>query len=84
MPVEWLRLQRGVSRSALAEAAKVRRYYVYRIERGLHWPSPGVILRLAGALGVDPEVLATALLRGWLIKHGLAQPEAQGYGPTQA
>jgi transcriptional regulator with XRE-family HTH domain len=70
-----MRLQRGVTRSAVADAAKLARYYLYRIERGLLWPSPGVILRLAGALGVDPEVLVTALLRGWLIKHGLAQSE---------
>jgi transcriptional regulator with XRE-family HTH domain len=70
-----MRLQRGVTRSAVAEAARVGRHYLYRIERSRLWPSPGVILRLAGALGVDSEVLVTALLRGWLIKHGLAQPE---------
>ena len=75
LPVEWMRLQRGVTRIAVADAARLARYYLYRIERGLLWPSPGVILRLAGALGEDPEVLVTALLRGWLIKHGLAQPE---------
>ena len=78
-----MRLQRGVSRSALAGAAKIRRYYLYRIERGLHWPSPAVIVRLAGALGEDPEALVKALLRGWLIKHGLSQPEAQAYDPRQ-
>jgi transcriptional regulator with XRE-family HTH domain len=77
LPVEWLRLQRGVTRIAVAEAASLDRHYLYRIERSRLWPSPGVILRLAGALGVDPEVLVAALLRGWLIKHGLAQPEAR-------
>lgn len=83
LPVEWLRLQRGVTRSAVAEAAKLGRNYLYRIERSRLWPSPGVILRLAGALGVDPEALVAALLRGWLIKHGLAQPEAQACDPGQ-
>ncbi len=75
LPIELLRLQRGVTRNAVAAAARLARYYLYRIERGLLWPSPGVILRLAGALGEDPEALVTALLRGWLIKRGLAQPE---------
>ena len=75
LPVEWMRLQRGVTRRAVAEAARVDRHYLYRIERSRLWPSPRVILRLAGALGIDPEVLVTALLRGWLIKHGIAQSE---------
>jgi transcriptional regulator with XRE-family HTH domain len=75
LPVEWMRLRRGVTRSAVAEAARLAQYYLYRVERGLLWPSPRVILRLADALGIDSEVLVKALLRGWLIKHGLAQPE---------
>lgn len=77
LPVEWMRLQRGATRSAVAGAARLAKYYLYRIERGLLWPSPGVIVRLAGALDITPEVLVTALLRGWLIKHGLSQPEAR-------
>ena len=77
LPVEWLRFQRRLTRSAVARAAGLDRTHLYRIERSRLWPSPDVVLRLAGALAVDPEVLVTALLRGWLIKHGLAQPEAQ-------
>ena len=83
LPVEWLRFQRGMTRSAVARAAGLDRTHLYRIERSRLWPSPEVILRLAAALGVDPEELLKALLRGWLIKHGLAQPEAQACGPTQ-
>lgn len=83
LPVEWLRFQRGMTRSAIARAAGLDRTHLYRIERSRLWPSPEVVLRLAAALGVDAEVLLKALLRGWLIKHGLAQPEAQAHDPRQ-
>jgi transcriptional regulator with XRE-family HTH domain len=75
LQVEWLRLQRGVTRIAVARAAGLDRAYLYRVERSRLWPSPEVVLRLAAALGVDPEVLVRALLRSWLIKHGIDQPE---------
>ena len=83
LPVEWLRFQRSMTRSAVAKAAGLDRTHLYRIERSRLWPSPEVVLRLATALGEDPEVLLKALLRGWLIKHGLAQPEAQACDPAQ-
>jgi transcriptional regulator with XRE-family HTH domain len=81
LPVEWLRLERGVTRSAVARAAGLDRTYLYRVERSRLWPSPEVVLRLAAALGVESEALVTALLRGWLIKHGIEQPEV-GHSAT--
>ena len=55
--VAWRR-RRGWSRADLAEHAAVSLATVYRIERGITHPRPGVARRLAAALGTDPRLVA--------------------------
>jgi transcriptional regulator with XRE-family HTH domain len=70
LPAELLRLQRGITRRAVAEAMGLDVCALYRIEKGQAWPMPSTILRLAAALDVPAEEMAVALLRGWLSQHG--------------
>jgi transcriptional regulator with XRE-family HTH domain len=75
LPAELLRLQRGITRRAVAEATGLDATALYRIEKGHAWPMPPTILRLAAALSLSAEEMAVALLRGWLIQHSRPQPE---------
>ena len=74
-PAELIRLQLGMTQRAAAAAAGMTVNTLYHIERGRRWPAPDAIVRLAGALGVPPEELAVALLRGWRLEH---RPPAKG------
>jgi transcriptional regulator with XRE-family HTH domain len=65
-----LRLQRGITRRAVAEATGLNTNVLYRIEKGQVWPMPATILRLAAVLDLPAEEMAIALLRGWLSQHG--------------
>ncbi len=81
LPAELLRLQRGITRRAVAEATGVDAKALYRIEKGQAWPTPPTIVRLAAALGFPAEEMAAVLFRGWLVQHGRQQP-ADGAGTT--
>jgi transcriptional regulator with XRE-family HTH domain len=48
-----LRLERGLSQSALAEGAEITPEYVSRLERGLVNPSMAVLARVADSLRVE-------------------------------
>jgi len=74
LPAELFRLQRGITRSAVAEAAGLDVTALYRIEKGQAWPMPHTLLRLAAALDLPAEEMAVVLLRGWLSRHGGQQP----------
>ena len=52
--VIWLRKQAGLSQQAIAERAGLHRVEVSLIERGLRVPRLETILKLAGAIEVDP------------------------------
>jgi transcriptional regulator with XRE-family HTH domain len=52
--VIWLRKQAGLSQQAIAERAGLHRVEVSLIERGLRVPRLETILKLAGAVEVDP------------------------------
>ena len=52
-----LRKQHGYSQEALAERAEVHRTEVGLVERGERDPGSNMIMKLAGALGVDPGAL---------------------------
>jgi transcriptional regulator with XRE-family HTH domain len=65
-----------MSQRAVAAAAGLNHQTLYRIEQSRVWPTASTIVRLAGALDVDPEELVVALLRGWFIKQGLTRTEA--------
>jgi len=69
LPAELLRLQRGITRRAVAEATGLATNALYRIEKGQAWPMPPTILRLAAALDLPAEEMAAVLLRGWLSQH---------------
>jgi transcriptional regulator with XRE-family HTH domain len=55
--VRRLRIERGLTQEALAAAAEIDMRYVGGIERGQENPTVSVLGRLAGALGVTPDVL---------------------------
>ncbi len=73
LPAELLRLERGITRRAIAEATGLEASALYRIEKGQAWPIPPTIVRLATALDVPAAEMAVALLRGWLAQHGQQQ-----------
>src|ERR1700690_2117080 len=50
-----LRLDAGLSQSAVAQAGGISRAYVSAIEAGLRTPSGDVLARRAAALGGDPS-----------------------------
>jgi transcriptional regulator with XRE-family HTH domain len=55
-----LRESKALSRKDLAELSGVDATTIYRLERGrVHRPIPRTIRNLAGALGVDVEVLTS-------------------------
>lgn len=47
----------GLTQAGLAEKVGTSGNYIAQIERGEKYPSPGMIDRIATALGVDPSVL---------------------------
>jgi transcriptional regulator with XRE-family HTH domain len=53
------RRERGVSQDALAERCDFNRCYPSLLERGLRQPTLAMLLRLAGALEIQPERLVT-------------------------
>lgn len=55
--VRRLRLERGLTQEQLAFEAEIDLTYLGGIERGKRNPSLLVTVRIAGALGVSPEVL---------------------------
>jgi len=73
LPAELLRLQRGITRRAIAEATGLEVSALYRIDKGQAWPIPPTIVRLAAALDLPVEEMAVALLRGWLLQNGRQQ-----------
>jgi transcriptional regulator with XRE-family HTH domain len=58
--VRTLRLERGLTRKALATAADISVPYIAKIESGERRPQPPVLKRLAEALGVRPAGLIEA------------------------
>ena len=52
----------ALSQERLAESAEIDRTFVSMLERGVHQPSLGVFIRVAGALGVAPETLMAELV----------------------
>lgn len=77
-PAELIRLQRGLTQRAVAASAGMTESSLYHIEHGRRWPGPDAIARLAVALGVPPEELVVALLRGWMIEHRPARSKGSG------
>ncbi len=53
--LRWWRRARGLTQAGLAGTSGVERSHISKIERGLvEEPRPDTLLRLAGALGVEP------------------------------
>jgi transcriptional regulator with XRE-family HTH domain len=61
--IHRLRLARGLSQTELAELAAMHRNDVSLIELGRRRPLSDVLMKLAGALGVEPEALLEGI--GW-------------------
>jgi tetratricopeptide (TPR) repeat protein len=61
--IRELRLERGLSQSALA-GDRFSKEYVSQIERGKTRPTPSTIAWIAGRLGVEPVYLATGVPAG--------------------
>jgi transcriptional regulator with XRE-family HTH domain len=57
------RLARGLSQTELADGAAMHRNDVSLIELGRRRPLSDVLMKIAGALGVDPEALLEGI--GW-------------------
>ncbi len=57
--IRKLRVERGWTQDALADAAEIDRTYIGRLERSNENPSLSVLDKLAGALGVALPVLVT-------------------------
>ena len=51
------RLSRGLSQEELALAADVDRTFVSQMERGIRQPTITTLMKLAGALGIQPSTL---------------------------
>ena len=51
------RLSRGLSQEELALAADVDRTFVSQMERGIRQPTITTLIKLAGALGIQPSTL---------------------------
>ena len=50
-----LRLERGMSKSALADFAAMQRKYLFEIEQGVKKPTVNAIFSLCEALQVEPD-----------------------------
>ena len=48
---------RGISQEALALSANVDRTFVSQMERGIRQPTITTLMKLAGALGIQPSTL---------------------------
>ena len=53
--LETLRLERGMSKSALADFAAIQRKYLFEIEQGEKRPTVNAIFSLCEALQVEPD-----------------------------
>ena len=53
--LEKFRLERGMSKSALADFAALQRKYLFEIEQGVKKPTVNAIFSLCEALQVDPD-----------------------------
>ncbi|MBQ4077438.1 MAG: helix-turn-helix transcriptional regulator [Mailhella sp.] len=53
--LEKLRLERGMSKSALADFAAMQRKYLFEIEQGEKRPTVNAIFSLCEALQVEPD-----------------------------
>ena len=65
-----LRLERGLSQEALADATGIDRTYVSALEREIYSPSLDMIERLAATLGVSAEALLAEDARRSAAKSG--------------
>jgi len=64
-PAELIRLAAGFRRPHLAATTGLCSKTLERLERGLTWGKPETLVRIAVALGVDPEAYALAIFRTW-------------------
>ena len=55
------RLSRELSQEELALAADVDRTFVSQIERGIRQPTITTLIKLAGALGIQPSTLVVRM-----------------------
>ncbi|MDB6090829.1 MAG: family transcriptional regulator [Gammaproteobacteria bacterium] len=55
------RSTRGLSQEELALAADVDRTFVSQMERGIRQPTITTLLKLAGALGIQPSTLVARM-----------------------
>jgi transcriptional regulator with XRE-family HTH domain len=57
------RTARGISQEDLALSANVDRTFVSQMERGIRQPSITTLIKLSGALGVQPSALVARMER---------------------
>lgn len=55
--IRQVRLERGLTRAAVKEEAKISLEYLGKIEQGVRRPQPDVLQRIAGALGMTSQSL---------------------------
>ena len=55
------RLSRSLSQEQLALAANVDRTFVSQMERGIRQPTITTLMKLAGALGIQPSTLVNRM-----------------------
>ena len=63
--IKALRTRRGLSQAGFAEKADISITFLSNIERGIKYPQPDILSKIATALGVDVnELFVTKLVSG--------------------
>jgi transcriptional regulator with XRE-family HTH domain/DNA-binding MarR family transcriptional regulator len=75
--IRRLRTEQGISQRDLARQVGVGAPHVSKLERGDEQPSEALLVRIAGALDVDPDdlVLRAGLVPEWMAEALAADPE---------
>lgn len=72
--IESLRMERGMTKSSLAEVANLERRYLREIEQQLKRPTVNAVYSICDALGIPPEDFFRLVTRAIEKKKNAAPP----------